>query len=92
MQRLHAIISGRVQGVSFRYYTQQEAHKLGVKGWVRNRPDRTVEVTAEGERDTLEDFLEFLHEGSPAAQVDSVQSTWSDATGEFTDFQITYSR
>ena len=92
MQRLHAIISGRVQGVSFRYYTQQEAQKLGVKGWIRNRPERTVEVTAEGERDKLDDLLAFLHHGPPAAKVENVQSTWSDAIGEFSDFQITYFR
>lgn len=92
MQRLQAIISGRVQGVSFRYYTQQEAQKLGVKGWVRNRPDRTVEVTAEGDRDKLDKLLAFLHHGPPAAKVDSVNVTWSDGTGEFDDFRITYFR
>ncbi|MEQ8676142.1 MAG: acylphosphatase [Aggregatilineales bacterium] len=92
MQRLHAIISGRVQGVSFRYTTQQEAQKLGISGWVRNRPERTVEVTAEGERDKLDALLAFLYHGPPAAKVENVQATWSDGTGEFDDFQITYFR
>ena len=52
-QRLRAIVSGRVQGVSFRYYTKKEADRLGVTGWVRNNHDRTVELVAEGTSEQL---------------------------------------
>ncbi|MGB1288548.1 MAG: acylphosphatase [Aggregatilineales bacterium] len=88
--RLHTIVSGRVQGVSFRYYTVQAAEKLYLTGWVRNNRDRTVEVMAEGNRDNLEQFLAFLHEGSPHANVSDVQSTWHEATDEFAKFSVRY--
>lgn len=89
MERLHAIIAGRVQGVSFRYYTQRRARELGIVGWVRNLPDGRVETLAEAERPTLETYLEFLHTGSPAARVSRVQHVWQPATGEFSTFEIT---
>ena len=88
--RLHAIVSGRVQGVNFRYYTSHEAQRLHVTGWVRNNADGTVEVMAEGPREQLDQLLTFLHEGSPAAEVKEVREHWHDATGEFTDFRTRY--
>lgn len=89
-QKLHAIISGRVQGVNFRYYTQKTANELGVTGWVRNNPDGTVEVTAEGPHGKLEELLQFLRQGPPAARVRSVEETWGQSSGRFDDFRITY--
>lgn len=91
-QQLHAIVHGLVQGVSFRYYTVQEAHRLGVTGWVRNRLDRTVEVRAEGTREQLEKLLAFLHVGSPSARVSQVNADWLPATRAFTTFQVRHSR
>jgi len=88
--RLHAIISGRVQGVSFRDYTTRKANELEVVGWVLNRRDGRVEVTAEGSRDVLQSLLDFLHQGSPHARVQSVESQWLEATGEFSDFRVGY--
>ena len=90
-QQLHAVIFGRVQGVSFRYYTVEEAGRLGVTGWVRNRPDRAVEVRAEGTKPQLDALLRFLHRGSPAAHVTRVETEWLPATGEFTSFDVRYS-
>lgn len=87
-ERLHAVVRGRVQGVSFRYYTQAEALRLGLTGWVRNLRDGTVEVTAEGQRATLEQLLTFLHRGPTAARVAAVTPAWSPATGEFRLFDI----
>src|SRR5512137_2270255 len=55
--RLHAVISGIVQGVNFRYYTTRQAQELGLTGWVANRWDGSVEVVAEGARSQLEDLL-----------------------------------
>lgn len=88
--RLRAVASGRVQGVNFRYYTVQEATRLRLVGWVKNRRDGSVEVVAEGPRETLERLLEFLRTGPPAARVTGVQVTWNAPTGEFSDFDIRY--
>ncbi len=89
-QRLHAQVHGRVQGVSFRHHTVQQARELSLTGWVSNREDRTVEVVAEGEKAALESFLRWLHRGPSAARVERVEANWSDATGEFVRFQIEY--
>jgi acylphosphatase len=88
--RLHAIVEGMVQGVNFRFYTRRQARSLLLTGWVRNRPDGSVEVVAEGPRPQLESLLAFLHTGPPSAMVTRVASTWSAATGEFDAFEITY--
>ena len=86
--QLHAIVNGRVQGVSFRYYTTLHAADLGVVGWVQNLPDGTVEILAEGTREQLEAMAEFLHHGPLGAQVISVDLQWDTATGKYTDFVI----
>ena len=88
MRRLHAKVYGRVQGVYFRATTQRTANSLNVNGWVRNNPDGTVEVVAEGDKDALEQMLQFLQEGSPSAQVQRVDDTWQKATGTFDNFAI----
>ena len=87
-QRLHANIFGRVQGVNFRFYTRLMARQIGVKGWVRNRADGSVEVVAEGTPQQLEKLIEFLNTGSESASVSRVDTDWLAATGEFADFQI----
>ncbi|MCU0512370.1 MAG: acylphosphatase [Anaerolineae bacterium] len=89
-QRLNAIVHGRVQGVNFRYYTQQQAQRLGLVGWVKNRADTTVEVVAEGSPAQLAALLDWLHEGSPHARVDEVEVFWQEATGEFSAFTVRY--
>jgi acylphosphatase len=86
--RLHAIVHGRVQGVSFRHYTSMRAGELGLDGWVRNRADGTVEVVAEGARAALQTLLAFLHEGPPGARVSSVDATWSAPLGEGSGFGV----
>lgn len=86
--RLHAIVTGIVQGVNFRYYTRQQAQRLLLTGWVRNRVDGSVEVIAEGRREALQQLLDFLRIGPPSARVEGVEVTWSDATGEFSTFEI----
>ncbi|HVU14044.1 MAG TPA: acylphosphatase [Phototrophicaceae bacterium] len=87
-EQLHAIVHGRVQGVGFRDATQRRALELGLTGWVRNRADETVEVTAEGERDVLERFLAFLNRGPVSARVSAVEARWLTASGRFHDFTI----
>jgi acylphosphatase len=88
--RLHAILHGRVQGVSFRYYTRLRARELGLDGFVRNRWDGTVEVVAEGERPDVEELLAFLHVGPQAALVTRVETEWPSPTGEFDRFEVRY--
>jgi acylphosphatase len=87
-ERLHAIVSGVVQGVNFRNFTRSEAGRLGLTGWVRNRSDGTVEALAEGPRPALERLLAWLQHGPPAARVTEVQTAWSTATGEFEKFNV----
>ncbi len=85
-QRLHAIVEGHVQGVGYRMFVIEEARRLDLKGWVRNRSDETVEVTAEGEREDLEQLVFALREGPHLATVSHVETTYSSASGEFKQF------
>lgn len=89
-KRLEATVHGRVQGVSFRYYTLQEARQLRLRGWVANRHDGTVRVVAEGPEPALSQLAAWLHQGPSAAQVDFVDLSWFDASGEFYQFEIRY--
>jgi len=84
--RLQATVHGRVQGVGFRHFTMQRAGELGLAGYVKNRWNRTVEVVAEGNRESLEALVSHLHAGPRAANVTRVDSVWLPATGEFHDF------
>jgi acylphosphatase len=77
-----------VQGVGFRYSACREARRLGVEGWVRNLPDGDVEVWAEGPRDAVAAFREWLEEGPPGARVDSVHAETRAPTGERGDFWV----
>ncbi len=86
--RLHAMVSGRVQGVSFRYFVLDQAAELDLTGWVRNRWDGSVEVTAEGPRPMLERLLQSLQQGPPMAHVEDVDFAWLEPTGEFVGFSV----
>lgn len=88
--RFQAFISGRVQGVAFRFFAQHVANMLGVTGWVRNLHDGRVEVVAEGEREALEHFLSELKKGPRLARVEEVDITWEEYQGEFVDFSIRF--
>ena len=69
---VRAVVHGHVQGVFFRDSTRREADRLGVPGWVRNRPDGAVELHAEGDADAVEALLAFARTGPPQASVDHV--------------------
>jgi len=90
MQQIECVVSGRVQGVAFQAYVQDAATALGITGYVKNLPDGTVFVCAQGERDTLRQFIEYLHEGSLAAKVDSVSVEWGTPSTVFDDFGIVH--
>jgi len=85
---LHALISGTVQGVFFRAGAQEEALRLGLTGFVMNRPDGSVELVAEGERKALEDLLSWCLRGPSGAVVRDVEFVWEEAQGAFSDFEI----
>lgn len=88
LSRLHAIVEGRVQGVGYRAFVDQTAHTLNLRGWVRNRWDGSVEVLAEGERQTLENLLAALYRGPRSSNVTRLQIEWLPATGEFGGFWV----
>jgi len=67
------LVSGVVQGVGFRYYTKKQALSLTLVGWVRNRPDGTVEIEARGRRDQLDQMYSWLQHGPAAARVTGVE-------------------
>ncbi len=85
--RVHLLVRGRVQGVSFRWYTAEEARRLGVAGWVRNLADGRVEAEAEGERPAVEALVAFCRRGPPAAHVEGVEVTWGAFRGDLGPFQ-----
>lgn len=86
---LHAIVRGRVQGVGFRYWVLEQARAQGLKGWVRNCPDGTVEVEAEGTEDELFEFEQNLWRGPVLSRVDNVLVSRHENPRDFTGFQIT---
>jgi acylphosphatase len=87
-RRLHAVVHGRVQGVGYRATTLDEARRLGLAGWVRNRVDGKVEVLVEGAEAKLNLFLAYLNRGPLGAHVTSVVADWDDAQGAPMPFQF----
>ncbi len=88
--RARLLISGRVQGVAFRWETLQAARRCQVSGWVRNLPDGRVEAVAEGPCQQVKDLIDWCRQGPPIARVDSLDIQWEDYAGEFQAFDITY--
>ncbi|PIY59804.1 acylphosphatase [Candidatus Woesearchaeota archaeon CG_4_10_14_0_8_um_filter_47_5] len=89
MKELHLIISGRVQGVFYRHHARKKAAELGVTGFVRNLPDGTVEVVAQGGKMQLTELMMWCRSGPDWAQVDDMKVEWRDvAAREFSGFEI----
>jgi acylphosphatase len=86
--RLEAVVHGRVQGVGFRFFVLRAARGLDLHGWVANESSGRVRCVAEGPRSALENLLDALREGPPAASVARVDATWLPATGAFRDFDV----
>jgi len=89
-RRVHLRVAGRVQGVFFRAHTRDEAARLGLSGWVRNREDGTVEAVAEGPEPALRQLVVWCHTGSPGSLVTAVEDTWANFTGELKGFRVRY--
>ncbi len=84
------MVRGDVQGVGFRYFLMRDAQRLGLRGWVRNRDDGSVEFVAEGPRQDLERLLEAARRGPSQARVAEVRTDWSPAGGGLEPFDLTY--
>jgi len=86
--RAHLVVRGRVQGVWFRGSMQEEAVRLGVVGWVRNRPDGAVEAEVEADRAAVDAIIAWAQQGPPGARVTGVTVEWVEARGERGAFAI----
>lgn len=84
--RAHVWIWGDVQGVFFRSTARDIANAYGITGWIRNRPDGSVEAVFEGEQSDVQGMVEWCHQGPPRADVERVDVDWLPYTGEFTYF------
>jgi acylphosphatase len=88
--RARVVVEGRVQGVFFRGFVQEEARGRGVRGWVRNLADGRVEALLEGERTDVDAVLESMRRGPRAARVTDFAVRFEDPTGEYDDFSVRY--
>lgn len=85
---LHAIVSGEVQGVGFRFKAKQCADKLQLTGYAQNLPNGKVEILAQGPRHTLEDFLEMIESLSHPVKVNDVSAVWHPPQRSLTEFLV----
>jgi len=90
LARARVRIYGLVQGVFFRANTKRVADNLGLKGYVRNMPDGSVEAVFEGEKEAIERAIEWCRVGPPLAVVEKVEVEWEPYKGEFETFSIRY--
>lgn len=87
---IRAVVTGRVQGVGFRYSTESAARRLGISGWVRNRHDGSVEAWAQGSDDAVTRFAEFLEEGPKSARVTSVDVNEVEPDPAIRNFEVRF--
>ena len=90
MKQLRLKIYGRVQGVFYRENIKNQATMLGLVGWVKNCPDKTVEIVVEGEEKDLKKLVEWCKVGPKFAEVMSVEEEWGEAEENFDNFKIVY--
>ncbi|MFZ2886740.1 MAG: acylphosphatase [Minisyncoccia bacterium] len=90
MEEFHAIVSGRVQMVTYRAFVEKHARQLALTGFVRNLENGNVEVVAQGEKEKLEELLMHLRKGSLFAHVEDVQVDWREPAGQCDGFEIIY--
>lgn len=87
-RQMRACVRGEVQGVGYRMFARREATARGLRGYVRNLPDTSVEVVAEGEVQRLVEYIAALRRGPSAARVSAVEVAWSAAEGRLAGFRI----
>jgi len=90
--RAHVFVSGRVQGVFFRENARKKARRLGVFGWVKNLKDKRVEAVFEGDKDKVEEMVDWARKGPIWAKIEALDLIWEDYQGESKskDFEIRY--
>lgn len=88
--QLHAIVSGRVQGIGYRHFVVNAAYECGLTGYVRNLHSGDVEVLAEGHEDDLRSLIGALWRGPEFARVEQVRVNWGEATDDYSRFRVTY--
>jgi acylphosphatase len=86
--RAHLYISGRVQGVNYRWFTFDVAQSLKLTGWVKNLPDSRVEAVFEGDRESIEKAMIICRQGPPSSRVTGMDVIWENQTEDFVDFEI----
>lgn len=89
-ETVHVIVNGRVQGVGFRWFTLQQAQRLGVTGYVTNKSDGSVEAILQGPQAKLNVLLDILAEGPPVSSVTKIDKTVLPEADEYQEFSITY--
>lgn len=87
MKTVHLLISGKVQGVFFRDSARKEAHKLGITGWIKNRPDEKVEAMVSGMEKDVDAFVDWCKSGPDRAEVEEVIVSTKEQT-QFKKFEI----
>ncbi len=88
--RVHATVSGRVQGVGFRYFVLRKARELRLRGWVRNLGTSEVELLAEGPRSDLHQLLDAVRQGPPMSWVQNLRADWMEPKGDLAGFDLKY--
>ena len=81
-------ITGKVQGVGFRYFVLRQAQELGITGWVSNKPNGDVEALAQGDKEDLDQFIAKVKQGPSLSRVDDVILNWEDGQENYTSFEI----
>lgn len=89
-KRIIILVSGRVQGVFYRSEAARKANQLNLTGWVKNEPDNSVKILAEGEKEQLEKLIDWAKSGPSLARVDQIDVKWDKDQEEFKDFEIKY--
>lgn len=86
--RAHALVSGLVQGVCFRYEARMNAERFGVTGWIKNRLDGKVEVLFEGECESVEKMVAWCHRGPSGARVEKMDVKWENPENKWNSFEV----
>jgi len=90
MKQVEFIVTGRVQGVGFRYYIYKKASEMGITGWVKNTVDGNVQVVAQGDESVLNTFIDYLYIGPPLARVDKISKVETKLLSVFHNFSVKY--
>ncbi len=90
MKQFEYIVTGRVQGVGFRYYVHKKANELGLKGWVKNTVDGHVQVMAQGDESVLDTLVDYLYVGPPLARIDKISKVETQLSSVFHNFSVKY--